>query len=100
MKNETAPPLAVGSTDQLGELPEPAFGLLCVDGNTGEWSSGCRTGEPAFDAEQMREWGAACAAEQLASVNALLLELRAMADDGTDRGDVFAQRVSRLLDGA
>jgi hypothetical protein len=42
-------------SEGLGPLPEPAFGRLAVDGDSGCWRE-AETGEAAFDAEQMRAY--------------------------------------------
>lgn len=58
------------------------------------------TGTEGYPSDVRRLVEAVQAAERercLSSWNGLLLELRQMADDSADRGDVFAQRVVSLL---
>jgi hypothetical protein len=50
--------------NDFGPLPEPAFGVLAVDGDTGRWCE-AEKGEACFDAEQMIAYAAqAVAAER------------------------------------
>lgn len=45
-------------------LPEPAFGMLSVNGDTGYWYESI-AGQAAFDADQMRAYAAVCVAAEL-----------------------------------
>jgi hypothetical protein len=53
---------------------------------------------PLYDGAAVDALMDAAAADRLGHVNGLLLQLRQMAAECADRGDVFAQRVVRLLD--
>lgn len=81
----------------LGPLPE---GREYIAGTNRHFAKVCGT-VTAYSADDMRAYAAKeVAAERercLNEWNGLLLELRQMADDSADRGDVFAQRVVALL---
>lgn len=65
-----------------------------------KWPTDDDAGDPTGAEIWHHAWRASMAAERdrcLNEWNGLLLELRQMAEDRADRGDVFAQRVVALL---